>query len=112
MLMMSLLLAPPTSWAACDSKKEGTLSLDCSAASQALNNPAVSGVTLLPQSDASVASVPIRLVRPNEILDMSEKVSSIKANTPKDTASVLATPDASKAENQKNQSKAPKKSAN
>lgn len=112
MLMMSLLLVPPTSWAACDSKKGGSLSLDCSTVSQALNRPVVSGVTLLPQSDAAVTSAPVRMVRPNEILDMSGKVSSTKAHTPNGTASVPATPDASNAENQKNQSKAPKKSAN
>src|SRR3569832_1884756 len=70
--LMSLLLAPAASWAACTSHKVGPLTLDCTAAGHELNNPATSGISLQTQPDKNKPGRPatIRVVRPHETFDV------------------------------------------
>lgn len=81
---MSALFAPMNLWAACTSHKVGTLTLDCTATGPALNNPAVSGVTLQasPRNAKTAGATGNRDVRPNETVDIGSQLdkASMKIN--------------------------------
>jgi hypothetical protein len=85
--LMSLLLAPAASWAACTSHKVGTLTLDCTAAGHELNNPATSGISLQIQSGKDKPKPPaaIRVVRPHETFDMEGPADKTTVNTSRET---------------------------
>lgn len=85
--LMSLLLAPAVSWAACTSHKVGTLTLDCTATGHELNNPATSGISLQTQPDKNKPGKPatIRVVRPHETFDMEGPAVKATVNTPRET---------------------------
>lgn len=92
--LMSLLLVPAASWAACTSHKMGTLTLDCTAAGPELNNPATSGISLQTQPDKNKPESPttIRVVRPHEIFDMKGAADKTTVNAPRETNTGPDTP--------------------
>lgn len=101
--LMSLLLAPAVSWAACTSHKVGTLTLDCTAAGHELNNPATSGISLQTQPDKNKPGRPatIRVVRPHETFDMEGPADKTTVNTSRETNTGPDTPGTDKPANKK-----------
>lgn len=101
--LMSLLLAPAVSWAACTSHKVGTLTLDCTATGHELNNPATSGVSLQILTDKNKPERPatIRVVRPHETFNMEGPADKATVNTPRETNTGPNTPGTDKPANKK-----------
>lgn len=81
LFVFTILLVPATSWAACTSKQVGKVTfVDCAAEGYVFNNPATSGITLQPLSDATVKAAPIGQFRPNGTLSTGGQAGSTTGN--------------------------------